>query len=443
MRLLVLGGTAWLGGEIVAAAIASGHEVTCLARGESGRTPAGARFISADRDEPDAYAEVVPSTSEPRPNRANASSIVTPCASEPSASEPSTIEPSPERWDAVIDLSRSLDQVRAATQTLEPHADAYLFVSSTSAYASQSERNADEDAATFPDPDPSTPAADVPYGVAKAASERAVVEAFGATRSAIIRPGLIGGPGDPTGRSTYWPRRFAHAAAAAASSVGAATAAAAADTSAAAANTAAAAPSATAGTPAPKSPRTPRGGATTPNDAQRPVLVPAVADLPTALIDVRDLAAFIVTVIERGIQGIFNASSPALPFSEHLAIARRVAHHAGPVVEADEHWLLAEGVSPWAGPRSLPLWIDDRDWWGMNDRDVSRALAAGMRPRPLADTLAAILSAERAANSQQTASDAGGLADAPRRTAAATGAGAQTGLSDADEEHLLTAWMSR
>jgi 2'-hydroxyisoflavone reductase len=389
MRILVLGGTAWLGGEIVTAALASGHEVTCLARGESGRVPTGAPFISADRNQPDAYASVVPPTSEP----------------------------SAERWDAVIDLSRSLDQVRAAVGALEPHADAYLFVSSTSAYASQSERNADEDATTFPDPDPATPAADVPYGVAKAAAERAVLAAFGPDRSTVIRPGLIGGPGDPTGRSTYWPTRFARAA------EGAST------------TTRVAHPS--------DDERMP------PTDAQRPVLVPAVPDLPTALIDVRDLAQFIVTVVERGIRGVFNATSPALPFSEHLAVARQVANFTGPVVPADERWLLDHGVSPWAGPRSLPLWIDDRDWWGMNDRDVSRALEAGMQLRPLADTLTDILSAEKATSSPPTASsavtgedsDKDSDADADADTTASTGS--RAGLSDADEAQLLTAWMSR
>lgn len=403
MRLLVLGGTAWLGGEIVTAALASGHEVTCLARGESGRVPTGARFVSADRDKPDAYASVLPSTSEP----------------------------SPERWDAVIDLSRSLAQVRAAVDALEPHADAYLFVSSTSAYASQSECGAVEDAATFPDPDPTTPAADVPYGVAKAAAERAVLAAFGPDRSAIVRPGLIGGPGDPTGRSTYWPTRFARAA-----------------------------EEPTRFTQAAEEPtrfaQAAEESATTaqltspsddermlPGHAQRPVLVPAVPALPTALIDVRDLAAFIVSLVERGIRGVFNATSPALPFSEHVAIARQAVNHMGPVIEVDERWLLDNGVSPWAGPRSLPLWIDDRDWWGMNDRDVSRALEAGVQLRPLADTLADILAAERAANSQQSNSDASTPTDDTEKTAAPARNAARAGLSDAEEEELLTSWTTR
>jgi 2'-hydroxyisoflavone reductase len=190
---------------------------------------------------------------------------------------------------------------------------------------------------------------------------------------------------------------------------------------------------------------------------------------------VRDLASFIVSAVERAIRGIFNASSPSIPFSEHLALARQVTNHEGPVIEVDERWLLDADVAPWAGPRSIPLWIDDRDWWGMNDRDVSRALAVGMRLRPLAETLADIVNAERGAagsrhtdshagsdtgfdadgaapdtDGSHTDSDADGLATAtddsaaaPERTPPAGSTVTRAGLSDADEELLLRAWQSR
>jgi nucleoside-diphosphate-sugar epimerase len=56
--ILVLGGTAWLGGEIARAATAAGHEVTCLARGVAGSPPPGVRWVRADRDRPGAYDEL-------------------------------------------------------------------------------------------------------------------------------------------------------------------------------------------------------------------------------------------------------------------------------------------------------------------------------------------------------------------------------------------------
>ncbi|WP_235491541.1 NAD-dependent epimerase/dehydratase family protein [Frigoribacterium sp. Leaf186] len=102
LRLLVLGGTAWLGGEIVSNALARGHEVTCLARGSSGTVPLGARFVRADRSTAGAYDPVVQGG---------------------------------QRWDAVVDLGRDASHVRDAVSVLEPAGASYVFVSSVSVYA--------------------------------------------------------------------------------------------------------------------------------------------------------------------------------------------------------------------------------------------------------------------------------------------------------------------
>src|SRR5512132_224448 len=115
VRLLVLGGTAWLGRAIAEDAAARGHEVTCLARGASGGAPLNVRFLRADRDSSHAYDDA-----------------------------------SHEQWDAVVDVARQPGQVRGAVAALEPVVGRYVFVSSANVYASQRELDQDESAALLP-----------------------------------------------------------------------------------------------------------------------------------------------------------------------------------------------------------------------------------------------------------------------------------------------------
>ena len=300
MRLLVLGGTAWLGREVAATAVSQGHEVTCLARGSSGDAPAGVHLVVADRDRPDAYDPVAE-----------------------------------QRWDAVVDVARQPGHVRRAAAALEPLVDRFLFVSSCNVYASQCEVGADEGAALLTPLQSDVMESMEQYGQAKVACEQAAADSFGAGRTLIARVGLIGGPGDASGRSGYWPWRFAQ-----------------------------------------------------PSNRQGAVLVPDAADLPTAVIDVRDLAGWLVDCADAGTVGVFNAGGDAFSLAEHLTAVRKVAGHTGPVVTAPEDWLRTRGVQNWSGPRSLPLWLDDRNWYGMNARDCASARAAGLIPRPLEDTLA-------------------------------------------------------
>lgn len=295
MRSLILGGTAWLGRELTRTALAAGHDVTCLARGTA--VAPGATLVRADRDEPDAYDEVAATD-----------------------------------WDLVIDLSREPFHASGAVAALGSRAAAYVFVSTASVYASQTVRDQDEDAAILPALPEAYMESPVQYGEAKVACEAAVLH--GHPRPLIVRPGLIGGPGDPSGRTTYWPWRFRH-------------------------------------------PATPAGD----------VLTPDAPTQPSSVIDVRDLAGWIIAAADAGVTGIFNATGEVTPLGVHLATARQIADHEGDLISAEPDWLIAHGVGGWGGPRSLPIWLDDATMVGIHTHRSDRALAAGLVRRPLAETL--------------------------------------------------------
>lgn len=175
-NVLILGGTSWLGGAVAATALSAGHDVTCLARGDSGEVPDGARLVRADRSSPTAYAAL----------------------------------PQAARWDLVVDVARQPGQVRGAVEALGDRTDGWAYVSSCSVYARHDEPGADESAVVLPalDADEGTPEQ---YGEAKVACEQAVLRRR-AGQALIARSGLIVGSGDPSERFGYWPGRFALAA---------------------------------------------------------------------------------------------------------------------------------------------------------------------------------------------------------------------------------------
>ena len=164
-RVLILGGTGWLGREIARAAIAEGAAVTALARGESGAVPDGARLVRADRLRPGAYAGLAGD------------------------------------WDEIIELAVEPGLVGPALDALAAHAAHWTLVSSVSVYANNDSPLADETAAVVEPVDPAR------YADAKVAAER-LSRARLRDRLLIARPGLIVGPGDPSDRFGYWPARL-------------------------------------------------------------------------------------------------------------------------------------------------------------------------------------------------------------------------------------------
>jgi 2'-hydroxyisoflavone reductase len=296
MSFLVLGGTAWLGREVVAAALAAGHEVTVLARGESGPMPEGVVQVRADRRDPEAYDAVADRD-----------------------------------WDGVVDVARQPSHVRSAVAALADRAASWAFVSSASVYAGHAEPGADEHAALLPAHEADDEGQET-YGERKVACERIVVDALG-DRALVARSGLIAGPGDHTDRTGYWPLRFAH-------------------------------------------PSTPEGA----------VLVPD-SPVATQVLDVRDLATWLVHCCEQRHGGVVNASGPVTPLSEHLAVARAVAGHGDEIIRVSQEWLVAHEVEPWAGERSLPLWLPLPEYAGFMARSTAAAERLGLRARPLEETL--------------------------------------------------------
>jgi 2'-hydroxyisoflavone reductase len=297
MRILVLGGTGWLGRAVAEAALADGHEVVCLARGTSGSVVEGAIHLAADRESPRAYAAVTG-----------------------------------RRWDGVIELSSEPGYVHEAAAALAGSARRWIYVSSVNVYRSFANVGEDEDAPLLDPLRNDRMRSPDDYGAAKVACERAVLEAY-ADRAVIARAGLIGGPGDRTARSGYWPWRFAH-----------------------------------------------------PSNPEEAVLVPA-ATLETSMVDVRDLARWLLDAIAADITGCFDAVANRMPLGDHLATARAVAAHRGPIVPASDAWLTAARVAEWMGPRSLPLWLADPDWRGFGARSGARIAAAGLITRSLEETL--------------------------------------------------------
>lgn len=295
MRILIIGGTRFLGRYLVEAALARRHEVTLFNRGQTN---------------PNLFPqlETILGDREKDVNKLQG-----------------------RIWDAVIDVAGYVPRiVRLSAEVLKPNVSHYIFISSISVYENLRKIGIDE---SYPvgkiEDETVEEITGETYGPLKALCEQVVEEIYG-ERALIIRPGLIVGPHDPTDRFTYWPVRMA------------------------------------------------RGG---------DILAPQKPEALTQIIDVRDLSDFVIQLIEDNAWGVYNATGPdyELTMGRLLEVCRQVSGSDASVKWASVDFLNQNKVEPWS---DMPAWIpDDEEGAGAARVDISKAIQAGLKFRPLEATV--------------------------------------------------------
>lgn len=271
-------------------------------------------------------------------------------------------------WDAVIDTSGYVPRiVRASAELLKPAAKHYVFVSSISAYADARPAGITEAAALATVADPASEDVGAAYGALKALCEQAAESVFPG-RTTNVRPGYIVGPKDTSNRFAYWPARTA------------------------------------------------KGGR---------VLAPPRQD-PIQVIDVRDLAEFLVRCAERETVGVFNAVGPdrVLLMGELLDACNEATGAKAEFVCADGAFLEQQQAN------GLPIWTQPgSEFGGFGAVSNQKAIAAGLTFRPLLETVRA------------TWDWWGGIADAAK---APMWDSVRTGRPTPEREaEVIAAWLAR
>ncbi len=346
LRILILGGTGFVGPHLVHVAALRGHKISMLNRGR--REPSlfeedfkNVEAIEGDRTQPTAYDNLKGKT-----------------------------------WDAVIETSgQQLPWTRDAVKALKGSAGRYQYVSSTGVFLPYNTVNIPENGPIVLKDDP--PREQLSYGVMKALSENEVRTGFG-NDAIVIRPGYIVGPGDTSDRWTYWPVRIS------------------------------------------------RGGE---------VMVPGKKTDPVQYIDVRDLAEWMILLLENGTNGTFNVVGPGRKQTMEEFVYGLGATTALPLswtwIE-DYEWLKKY---PWRKTQSgeaiglsyaVPWIMPEGENRGHMQIDQRKALTAGLKYRPLA------VSAQETVDWRLSAAVPQPIRDQPRYV-----------LTPEQESAMLTAWKSR